>query len=91
MKRELLVAPGTDNLLFNQPLLDKVVSTIKEDSLISSTVSLASISKTASRELLAPVNMLLHWTFRGLAHLAIVDGPHRQLAAPINAHVGVEA
>ena len=48
VKRELSVAPGTDNLLFNQPLLEKVVSTIKEDSLISSTASLASISKTAS-------------------------------------------
>ena len=49
VKRELLVAPGTDNLLFNQPLLEKVVSTIKEDSLISSIASLASISKAASR------------------------------------------
>ena len=49
VKRELLVALGTDNLLFNQPLLEKVVSTIKEDSLISSTASLASISKAASR------------------------------------------
>ena len=49
MKRELLVPPGTDNLLFNQPLLEKVVSTIKEDSLISSTASLASISKAAYR------------------------------------------
>ena len=49
VKRDLLVAPGTDNLLFNQPLLEKVVSTIKEDSLISSTASLASISKAASR------------------------------------------
>ena len=48
MKRELLVAPGIDNLLFNQPLLEKVVSMIKEDSLISSTASLASISKAAS-------------------------------------------
>ena len=49
VKRELLVAPGTNNLLFNQPLLEKVVNTIKEDSLISSTASLASISKAASR------------------------------------------
>ena len=31
VKRELLVGPGTDNLLFNQPLLEKVVSMIKED------------------------------------------------------------
>ena len=49
VNRELLVAPGTDNLLFNHPLLEKVVSNIKEDSLISSTASLASISKAASR------------------------------------------
>ena len=49
VKRELLVAPGTDSLLFNQPLLEKVVSNIKEDSLISSTASLASLSKVASR------------------------------------------
>ena len=49
VNRDLLVAPGTDNLLFNQPLLEKVVSTMKEDSLISSTASLASISKAASR------------------------------------------
>ena len=49
VKWDLLVAPGTDSLHFNQPLLEKVVSTIKEDSLISSTASLASLSKTASR------------------------------------------
>ena len=49
VKRELLVAPGTESLLFNQPLLEKVVSNIKEDSLISSTASLASLSKAASR------------------------------------------
>ena len=49
VKCDLLVAPGTDNLLFNQPLLEKVVSTIKEDSLISSTASLASISEATSR------------------------------------------
>ena len=48
VKLELLVALGTDNLLFNQPLLEKVVNNIKEDSLISSTASLASISKAAS-------------------------------------------
>ena len=49
LKRDLLVAPGTDSLLFNQSSLEKVVNTIKEDSLISSTASLASISKAASR------------------------------------------
>ena len=47
VKRELLVALGTESLLFNQPLLEKVVSNIKEDSLISSTASLASLSKAA--------------------------------------------
>ena len=49
VKRDLLVAPGTDSFLFDQPLLDKVVSHMKEDSLISSTASLASLSKAASR------------------------------------------
>ena len=49
VKRDLLVAPGADSLLFNQPLLEKVVNTIKEDSLIPSTASLASISKAASQ------------------------------------------
>ena len=49
VKRDLLVAPGTDSLLFNQSLLEKVVSTIKENLLISSTASLASLSKAASR------------------------------------------
>ena len=49
VKRDLLVAPGTDSFLFDQPLLEKVVSNMKEDSLISSTASLASLSKAASR------------------------------------------
>ena len=49
VKRDLLVAPGTESLLFNQPLLEKVVSTTKEDSIIFSTASLASISRAASR------------------------------------------
>ena len=49
MKRELLVAPGTDSFLFDQPLLEKVVAQMKEDSLISSTASLANLSKAASR------------------------------------------
>ena len=47
LKRELLVAPGTDSLLFNQPLLSMAIENMKEDSLLSSTSSLASISKTA--------------------------------------------
>ena len=47
LKRELLVAPGTDSLLFNQPLLATAIENMKEDSLLSSTSSLASISKAA--------------------------------------------
>ena len=49
VKRDLLVAPGADSFWFDQPLLEKVVSNMKEDSLISSTASLASLSKAASR------------------------------------------
>ena len=45
----MMVAPSTDSFLFDQPLLEKVVSSMKEDSLISSTASLASLSKAASR------------------------------------------
>ena len=47
LKRELLVAPGTDSLLFNQPLLATAIENMKEDSLLSSTSSLASICKAA--------------------------------------------
>ena len=36
-------------LLFDQPLLEKVVVQMKEDSLISSSVSLSNLSKAASR------------------------------------------
>ena len=50
VKRDLLVAPGTDSFLFDQPLLEKVVTSMEEDSLISSTASLASLSKAASRD-----------------------------------------
>ena len=49
VKRDLLVAPGSGSFLFNQPLLEKVVTTVKEDSIISSTASLASLSRAASR------------------------------------------
>ena len=49
VKRDLLVAPGTGSFLFDQTLLEKVVSHMKEDSLISSTALLASLSKSASR------------------------------------------
>ena len=48
VKRELLVAPGSGSFLYNQPLLEKVVTTVKEDSIISSTASLASLSRAAS-------------------------------------------
>ena len=48
-KQELLVAPGTGSLLFDQPLLEKIVSQLKEDSLIASSVSLSNLSKAAGR------------------------------------------
>ena len=47
LKCEVLVALGTDSLLFNQPLLSSAIVNMKEDSLLSSTSSLASISKVA--------------------------------------------
>ena len=47
LKRELLVAPGTDSQLFNQPLLTTAIENMKEDSLLSSTSSLATLSKAA--------------------------------------------
>ena len=47
LKRELLVAPAADSLLFNQPLLSTAIENMKEASLLSSTSSLASISKGA--------------------------------------------
>ena len=49
VRQDLLVAPGTASFLFDQPLLEKVITAMKEDSLISSTASLASLSKAASR------------------------------------------
>ena len=49
VKRDLLVALVTDSFLFDQPLLEKVVSNMEEDSLLLSTASLASFSKAASR------------------------------------------
>ena len=45
LERELLVAPGTGSLLFNQPLLSTAIENMKEDSLLSSTSSLATLSK----------------------------------------------
>ena len=73
VKRDLLVAPGSDSLLFNQPLLEKVVNTDKEDSLISSTASLASNFKSGFsgtvwslwlRSLLFPSGFFSPWPFR---------------------------
>ena len=49
LKRELLVAPSTDSLLFNQSLLSTAIENMKEDSLLSSTSSLAVLSKAASK------------------------------------------
>ena len=49
VKRELLVAPGPDNLWLIQPLREKVVCTIKEALLLSSTASLVSIFTAVSR------------------------------------------
>ena len=48
VKRDLLAAPGSDSLLFDPELLERLVSQLKEDSLISSTASLASLSKSAA-------------------------------------------
>ena len=47
-KQKLLVAPGTGSLLFDQPLLEKIVSQLKEDSLFASSVS-SNLSKAAGR------------------------------------------
>ena len=47
-KRKLLVSPGTD-LLFNQPLLEKIASQLKEESLVSSSLSLSKLSRLSGR------------------------------------------
>ena len=76
VKRDLLVAPGSDNFLFNQPLLEKVVTTVKEDSIISSTASLASLSRAASRDVLelrAPTATCLRLIIHAQALQAIVS------------------
>ena len=49
VKCDLLVSLGSASFLFNQPLLEKVVTSVKEDSIISSMASLASSSEMASR------------------------------------------
>ena len=45
-KRELLTAEGSDPFLFDQPLLEKVLSQLKEDSLLSSSASLSKMSNS---------------------------------------------
>ena len=49
VKRELLVAPGPDNLWLIQPLREKVMCTIKETLLLLSTASLVSSFTAVSR------------------------------------------
>ena len=46
-KREPLVSPGSDAFLFDQPLLEKVSVQMKEDVMISSSLSLLKLSKSA--------------------------------------------
>ena len=92
VKRELLVAPGTDSFLFDQPLLEKVVAQMKEDSLISSTASLASLFKAASRGRSVPIGILLRWT--SLDPVPPVTASVRLLLLAVRSHsvvVGVGA
>ena len=44
-----LVAPGTSSLLFNQSLLSTTIENMKEHSLLSSSSSLATLSKAAAK------------------------------------------
>ena len=60
VKRDLLVSPGSASFLFDQPLLEKVVTSVKEDSIISSTASLVSLSKA----LFVALGFLTSWPFR---------------------------
>ena len=48
-KRELLVTRGSDAALFDQLLLEKASGQVKEDSLISSSLSLAKLAKSRGR------------------------------------------
>ena len=52
-KRALIVTPGSDSGLFNEPLLDSVAAQVKEDSLVSS--SLAVFKALSSRSGLKPM------------------------------------
>ena len=49
IKKQLLVTPGTGTDVFNEPLLLTAIESMKEDSLLSSTSSLASMSKSRGR------------------------------------------
>ena len=49
LKKELLVTPGADTALYNDELLLNAIESMKEDSLLSSTSSLATVSKSRGR------------------------------------------
>ena len=85
------MTPGTDSLLFNQPLLEKVVSNIKEDLLISSTALLASLSKAALRGR-SGAFWLRRLIFSRFFETQYFGLPEKIcVAASINARVGVGA
>ena len=45
-KQELLITPGSDSSLFDQGLLEKVSSQVKEDLFISSSLSMAKLARS---------------------------------------------
>ena len=47
-KRELTVAPGSSDSLFDQDLLEKVASQVKEDAFVSSSMSMAKLAQSGS-------------------------------------------
>ena len=47
-KRELMVAPGSSDGLFDQGLLEKVASQVKEDAFVSSSMSMAKLAQSGS-------------------------------------------
>ena len=47
-KRELTVAPGSSDGLFDQDLLVKVASQVKEDAFVSSSMSMAQLAQSGS-------------------------------------------
>ena len=48
-KRELQAASGSGDFLFDQPLLEKTMGQVKEDSIISSNVSLPCLARSGMR------------------------------------------